>query len=195
LLIASALVLIALALRSRPQLWETVTLVALAVLTIRTQRSGVWLLFFAGAPAATALHLSRAPRRRAALGAAVAAVLVVIGIARGPLSTGAGSVLLDQALRRAGGTPILADGVIAEQVAFSGGRIWMGNPLDAFHLRDQRTYLDWIDGRPAGALALARAPHVVLVSRHSHAMSLTARAPGFRAVASDSNAILYVRQP
>ena len=65
----------------------------------------------------------------------VTAALVVYGLARGPLSTGASGRLIDDALQRARGTPILAQDVLAEQVVLAGGRIWMGNPLDAFHLR------------------------------------------------------------
>jgi hypothetical protein len=193
LLLASGIVLVALALRVRPALWETVVLVALAILTIRTARSGIWLLLFAGPPAARTVRLGWG--RRASPALVVAAALVAFGLARGPLSTGAGTKLLDNALRRAGGTPILADGVNAEAVAFSGGRVWMSNPLDAFRLRDQRIYIDWIDGRPDGVRALARAPRVVLVSRHSQAASLMAHARTFRAAAVDSNAILYVREP
>src|SRR5262249_44172980 len=52
LLIATAVVLLVLALRARPGLWELVALAGLAVLTVKTARSGAWLLFVAaGAPA------------------------------------------------------------------------------------------------------------------------------------------------
>jgi hypothetical protein len=193
LLLASGIVLVALALRARPALWETVVLVALAILTIRTARSGIWLLLFAGPPAARTLRFGVGRRASAAL--AIAAALVVFGLARGPLSTGADKQLLDDALHRAAGTPILADGVIAEQVAQAGGRVWMSNPLDAFSLRDQRLYLDWIDGRPNGVRAFTHAPRVVLVSRDSKAAKLAGAARGLREAASDSSAILYVREP
>ena len=193
LLVATGIALVALALRARPATWEIVVLVALAILTVRTARSGVWLLFFAGPLAARSLPVRSGRRTWPAL--AVASLLVVYGVARGPISTGAGDRLLHDALRRAAGTPILADGVISEQVALAGGRVWMSNPLDAFSLRDQRLYLDWIDGRADGLRALAHAPRVVLVSRDGDAAQLVARSPGLRRVGSDANALLYVKEP
>jgi hypothetical protein len=192
LLLATGIVLVTLALRAKPAHWEIVALVALSILTVKTARSGVWLLYFAGPLAARSLRLRSSRRARPAL--AVVAVLVLFGLARGPTSTGAGGRLLDDALRRADGTPILADGVIAEQVAQAGGRVWMSNPLDAFSLSDQRLYLDWLDGRPNGVRAFTHAPRVVLVSRDGDAAKLTARARGFRVAASDTRAILYVRR-
>lgn len=196
LLLAAAIALAVLALRTRPAVWELVVLAALAVLTIRTARSGVWLLFFAAAPAARGLRLGPSrPSRLAGPALAVAALVVVLGLARGPVSTGAGKSLLDDALRRAAGTPILADGVPAEQVALAGGRVWMSNPLDAFDHHDQRVYLDWLDGRPDGDAALRHAPRVVIVGRRSPARRRLDRARAFRLIARDSNEALYVRRP
>ena len=196
LLLAAAIALVVLALRTRPAVWELVVLAALAVLTIRTARSGVWLLFFAAAPAARGLRLGPSrPSRLAGPALAVAALVVVLGLARGPVSTGAGKSLLDDALRRAAGTPILADGVPAEQVALAGGRVWMSNPLDAFDHHDQRVYLDWLDGRPDGDAALRHAPRVVIVGRRSPARRRLDRARAFRLIARDSNEALYVRRP
>src|SRR5207249_185095 len=142
--IATAVVLVALALWARPSLWELVVLAGLAVLTVKTARSGAWLLFFAAAPAARRLHFdpSRDDRQGSVVVLAVALALVAFGVVRGPLSSGAGKSLLADALRRADGTPILADGVPAEQVAEAGGRVWMSNPIDAFSAHDQRLYLD-----------------------------------------------------
>jgi hypothetical protein len=196
LLLGAAVPLVVLALRSRPALWEALAIAALAVLTIRTARSGVWLLFFVAAPAARALRFGPGRSLRLAAPAlALTAALAAFGLLRGPLSTGAGRPLLDEALQRAHGTPILAEGALAEQVALAGGRVWMSNPLDAFSRRDQRLYLDWLAGKPPGRAALGKAPLVVLVSRHSDAARLTFRADLLRAVASDEHAILYVRQP
>jgi hypothetical protein len=194
LLIAAAVPLVVLAFRARPKLWEIVVLAALAVLTIRTARSGVWLLFFAAAPAAQALHLRSARSfRLAAPALALTGGLAVLGLARGPLSTGAGGPLLDEAIHQAHGTPILADGVLGEQVALAGGRVWMTNPLDAFSQRDQRLYLDWLAGRRDGDAALQRAPTVVFVLRHSDAASRLEHNRRLRRVASDANALLYVK--
>ena len=102
--------------------------------------------------------------RLAAPALALSAALAALGLVRGPLSTGAGRPLLDEALQRAHRTPILADSVLAEQVALAGGRVWMSNPLDAFSRRDQRLYLDWLAGRSTGDAALERTPRVVFVS-------------------------------
>jgi hypothetical protein len=194
LLVASAILLLVLAIRARPPLWETLALAGLAVLTVKTARSGVWLLFFAAAPAARSLHLEPGRERRLAgplLGVAVA--LALFGLARGPQSSEAGKPLIDEALRRAGGTAILAEGVPAEQVALAGGRVWMSNPIDAFDRRDQRLYLDWLAGRQAGDAALRRAT-VVLVIRGSRPAQRLRGSSVFRPAAHDANAILYVRR-
>lgn len=194
LLIVAAVPLVVLALRARPRLWEIVVLAALAILTIRTARSGVWLLFFAAGPAARALRFRSDRSFRLAVPAfALSVALAVLGLARGPLSTGAGGRLLDEALHRAHGTPILADGVLGEQVALAGGRVWMTNPLDAFSRQDQRLYLDWLAGRPDGDAALAQAPAVAFVLRHSDAARRLAHTPGLRRVASDARAAVYVK--
>jgi hypothetical protein len=194
LLIAAAVPLLVLAFRARPKLWEMVVLAALAVLTIRTARSGVWLLFFTAAPAARALRFRSARSfRLAAPALALSGILAVLGLTRGPLSTGAGGPLLDEAMRRAHGTPILADGVLGEQVALAGGGVWMTNPLDAFSRRDQSLYLDWLAGRPDGDAALRRAPVVVLVLRHGDAARRLEHTGRVRRVASDARAVLYVK--
>jgi hypothetical protein len=195
LLLATAVALLVLAIRSRPPLWETIALAGLAVLTVKTARSGVWLLFLAAAPAATSLRFEPGRGRRLAKPAlAVAVVLGLFGLARGPLSTSAGKPLLDEALRRAGGTPILAESIPAEQVALAGGRVWMSNPIDAFDHRDQRLYLDWLAGRPAGDPAVGRAGRVVIVIRGDAPAKRIKRSSAFREAGHDSNAILYVRR-
>jgi hypothetical protein len=194
LLLAAAITLLALAIRARPALWEAIALAGLAVLTVKTARSGVWLLFLAAAPAARSLHLEPGRERRlAAPVLAVAAALGIFGLVRGPLSSGAGKPLLDEALRRAAGTPILAESIPAEQVALAGGRVWLSNPIDAFSRRDQRVYLDWLAGRPAGNAALRHA-RVVLVIRGDPPAKRLHDERAFRSVARDANAILYIRR-
>lgn len=194
LLIAAAITLLVLAFRARPALWETIALLGLVVLTGKTARSGVWLLFLAAAPAAKSLRFEREGRLRVAVPLVLTAgVLAVFGLARGPVSTGAGGRLLDKAIRMAGGTPILAEGIPAEQIAADQGRVWLSNPLDAFRRRDQRLYLDWLAGRPSGDRALEDTRVVVVIRgqkpagrlRHSHV---------FRQVAHDTNAVVYVRR-
>jgi hypothetical protein len=194
LFIAAALTLLVLAFRARPALWETIALVGLVVLTVKTARSGVWLLFVAAAPAARGLRFEGGRRLRVAMPLVLtAAVLAVFGLARGPVSTSAGERLLDKAIRLSGGTPILAEGIPAEQIAADRGRVWLSNPLDAFRHRDQRLYLDWLAGRPAGDRALKNARVVVVIRGHEPAGRLR-HSHVFRQVARDTNALVYVRR-
>jgi hypothetical protein len=196
LLLAAAIALLVLAIRAHPALWEVIALAGLAVLTVKTARSGVWLLFLTAAPAVRSLRFEPGQGRRlAAPMLALALALTVFGLAQGPLANGAGKPLLRQALSRAAGTPILADSVPAEQVALAGGRVWISNPIDAFGHRDQRLYLDWLAGRPEGDAALRHADKVVLVLRDTPAAKRMRKARAFRPAAHDANAVLYVRRP
>jgi hypothetical protein len=195
LLVFAAIGLLALAIRSHPPLWEAIALAGLAVLTVETARSGVWLLFLAAAPAAKSLKLEAGRERRlSAIALPVAFALALLGLIRGPVSSGASKSLLVEALRRADGTPILAEAIPAEQVALAGGRVWMSNPIDAFNHRDQSLYLDWLAGRAAGDPALLHA-RVILVARGSDPAKRLRGSSKFRAAGRDGNAILYVRRP
>ena len=194
LLIASAVLLVALAVRARPSVWELVAMAAIAVLTVRTARSGVWLLMLAVAPAARSLAVPRFPRLPTAPIALILLAAAVGGLLRGPIETGGSDRVIDAAIAAAGGTPILAEPLLAEQVVHAGGRVWLANPLDAFRHADQRLYLDWLRDRPEGARALAHAPRVVLVDREGDApVDVIARDPRFRELARDETAIAYVR--
>jgi hypothetical protein len=194
LLIAAAAALLVLALWAKPRLWELVVLAGLVFLTIRTARSGVWLLFAAAGPAAAKLPITRTPRALlAGVGAILMAVLILIGLARGPIPTDASSATLAKALSAAGGTPILAEPALAEQVAGAGGRVWLGNPLDAFPQEDQRLYLDWVEGRARGEAAIAHAPRVVLGNDDSDAEQLVKRVAELREIARDDIAVVYSR--
>jgi hypothetical protein len=196
LFIVCMLVLAAAALRSRPALWELAVLAGLAVLTARSARGGVWLAFFAVTPAALGLGRGAVPRVRLVAPAVVAlAGLAALGVVRGPHQPGTGSRLLGRALAAAGGTPILATELVAEQVALAGGRIWLGNPIDAFRRSDQRLYLDWLQGKPAGDAALRHAPRVVLARPRSAAQRRLAHLGALHEVARDAGAVLYVRRP
>lgn len=193
LLLATGTVLIAFALRSRPSTWELIALAALAVLAVKTSRSGVWLLFFAAPPAAQEIRL-QSRSRLAAVPTVAAVVVAVYGLVHGPAAPGATDALIRQALSAAGGTPVLAQDTLAEQVALAGGRIWVGNPIDAFALRDQNLYLDWVDGKPQGARAFAHAPHAVLVRRDGSADKLTAATQGWQKASYDWYATLWVKR-
>jgi hypothetical protein len=192
--IVCALVLAAAALRSRPRLWELAALAGLAALTFHVARGGVWFAFFAATPAAAGLGRHTPPRARLTVPlVAVLLGLVIFGIARGPHETGARKSLLRRALAAAAGTPILATDQLAEQVAMGGGRIWIGNPIDAFRQDDQSRYLDWLRGRPAGDAALRHAPRVVLAQPGSKAERRLARRGILREVGHDAGAVLFVR--
>ena len=195
-LLAVGLVLLALALLARPlpRAWELVALAGLAFLTVRAARTGVFLLFLAATPAARALPFRVRPGRPLAPPfVAAAAIGVVVALVRGPLATGASARLLNRALADARGTPVLAEDQLAEQVALDGGRIWVGNPIDAFRRADQRTYVEWIEGEPGGDAALAHAPRAVLARRDGDAAHRLARDRRFRRVGEDAHAVLYLR--
>ena len=192
-LLISAIVLALQLRRCRPKLWELVVLVGLAGATIQASRSGVWLLFFLAVSAARGLRSPRWWDWIMPPLAALASIGLVAGIVRGPLVNGAGSAVIARSIAMARGTPILADDAIGEQVALAGGRIWVGDPIDAFSKADQSTYLDWVEGRSSGLRALGPDVHVVLTARGSGAQRLMSRDPAFKQVASDQRSEIYAR--
>ena len=193
--VAAAVVLVALALRARPPLWEIVMLVGLAVLTLQAARGGVWLALAAATPAAVGAQGPESSRPRLAGPVAIALALAALGgIVRGPLNTAASSRVLHSALVSAGGTPVLAEDQLAEQLVLAGGRVWIGNPLDAFRADDQRVYVDWLRGRPAGDRALEQAPRVVIVKPGTAAARRISRDPAFVAGPHDRFAAIYRRR-
>ena len=194
LLAAAGLVLLALALRARPRTWELVALAALAAVAVHAQRSGVWLLLAAVPAAAVGLPRARATQTRLAVAATLAGLAIAaIGLAKGPASSGASAGLLALTIREAAGTPVLGQDLLAEQVALAGGRIVIGNPIDAFSHHDQSVYLDWIGGKAAGDADVDRA-RVVLVERHGTAERRIARDPRFVLLRHDAHAALFVRR-
>jgi hypothetical protein len=195
--LAVAIPVVALALRSKPALWEVIVTAGLAVAAVRSSRNEVWLALFVAVPAARALAGSRTwrlavPRHAASAVTGLFVLITISGFVRTPMLAGASPKLLHDAVRSAHGTPILADGFDAEQLALAGDRILIGNPLDAFTPHEQRLYLDWIAGRPAGDGELRRV-RVVLVTTGSAAQRRLAAKTGFAEVARDKRAILYVR--
>lgn len=192
-LLACAAVLLGLALRRRPRLWEALAVLALGLLTVHASRSGVWLLMAAAVPASRALPVrGRLGRGTAALIVCTLAGAGALALAHGPHSTGAGPVLVRRAIAAAAGTPILAQDVLAEQVALAGGEVWAGNPLDALPRARQRLYLAWTLGRPGGERALTGGVRVVLVHPGSAAERRLERTHRFRRAAADRHAVLYV---
>jgi hypothetical protein len=192
----AAVVLLAGALRSRPRVWELVALGGLALLTLHAARGGMWLALFAVPLAATGFggrrRSERVPRLARPFALALVAA-VLMGIAHGPIPSGATAPLMARTLTLAHGTPVLAEDLLAEQVAHAGGRVWVSNPIDAFRQSDQRLYVDWLRGVPAGDGALAHAPRAVLVRLDSKAERRLRTDDRFRRVAADPRAVLYAR--
>jgi hypothetical protein len=194
-----AVPLAVLAIRSRPALWELVCTAALGVAAVHASRNTVWFALFVATPAAQQLGHARfsrfVPRRRIAALCYCAPVLVaVVGLAQPPVATSAGGPLLRKTIALAAGKPILADDLDAERLALDGQRVWIANPLDAFCRRDQRRYLEWLRGDPAGDRMRDRVGAPVLVLRGSPAERRLARDPAYRTVAHDRIAVLYARR-
>ena len=123
----------------------------------------------------------------------VPAAFLIAGVLQPAPEGGASDRIRDRAVALAAGRPILADGLDAERLALEGHRVWIANPLDAFDLRDQRLYLDWLDAAPAGDRLLREGP-VILVARGSPPDRRLARESSFRYAGGDSHAVIYVRK-
>ena len=193
--VAVAVAFLAVAVRARPTRWELVAMAGIALMTVQTARSGVWLLMLAAVPAARGLRLAES-RVRLRVAAPLALLLVcgtAFAVARGPAGFDTDRAVAE-AVRQARGTPILADPALAEQVALADGSVWIANPIDAFRPADQRLYLDWLEGRPLGDAALEHAPRVVLVQDGDPADDRLASNPAFRASFRAGGAKLYVRR-
>jgi hypothetical protein len=171
--------------------WEAVAVLGLVAATVDAARLGTWLLFVAAYPATRSLRLRRSSTV-SVLVPALLALVVVGGVAHTPFDAGS-RVLAGLAARS--GSPVLAEPVAAEQVAVAGGRVWVGNPLEAFRHEDQRLYLDWAEGKARGSAAVRHA-QLVLVRRESAAGRSAARDPRLVVLRRTSNAVLYrVRGP
>jgi hypothetical protein len=190
------LVLVALIWRLRlnhPRVWEVAVIVGLAVLSIRASRSAVWLLLFLVGPAARSIRANREWGRLIAPTIVLALATVGLAITRGPASRAADGTLVSRAVLLSRGTPVLASDRLAEEVALDGGRIFLGNPLDAFSHHDQAVYVDWVQGRPTGAAALTPAVGVVLVARGTATDRLMAAMRDFGVAQRNGATVLYVR--
>lgn len=193
-LVGAVLLLLFRASRRLPALWELIVAAGLAVLTVKAARDGVWLLLFLVAPAAHRTRVVRDWNGLVPVAAACGLVALAAAVAHGPRHSGVSQMMVQRSIALAGRGSILADGLPSEQVALAGGRIWAGNPIDAFSRRVQNQYIDWMDGGPGGRAALgARPVRVVLVTRGSEAERLTRSDPAYRQVAADATATVYVR--
>ncbi|HZU20110.1 MAG TPA: hypothetical protein VE982_02715 [Gaiellaceae bacterium] len=192
LLLAGA---VSLALAARPALhrYERVTALLLAAGTLQAERTGVWLLILLACAACDRSARRVRPRAtRLALTAAAAAGLAAAAASSGrtpPAATAA----VDRAVRLAGQAPILAPPDVAEEVVQRGGRVWISDPIDAFRLREQRAYLDWLAGRRDGDAALVHAAVVVAPSLGPLAAPL-ARSGTFRRAARAGSYTIFVRR-
>ena len=195
LLLACGVVLLAVALRARPTLWESVVLIALAAMTIEASRSGVWLLLFAigaGAPHDLIASRTRHVPRWLLVGAVLAvAAVIAAAIQRGPLSTGADRDLVAQAVQASEGSAVVAEGVLGEQVALAGGCLWVSNPLDAFPSNVQRNYVRWSETGQVSLLP--RQTRVVIVRRYGSPANGMAHDSDFRLIAQRRDVALYLR--
>ncbi len=193
LMILAALLLGVRLWRARAELWEWCVIAGLAVLTVQASRNGVWLMFFLVGPAARAITPKRSWEGLMPAVAVASVLAIGFAVVRGPVPAGASRALVASAVGLAHGSPVLASGSIDEQVALAGGRIWVGNPIDAFSRPDQAAYLDWLDGQAGGRRALVPDVRVVLVSRGSVTQTLMQDTPGFARVGGDGATVLYER--
>ncbi len=127
LLVAVALPLVVAALCRRPRAWQVIILLALAALTVNAHQNGLWLVLFAGTPAARVFgYASARPwlSRRSALACfCVPAAMLVLGFMRPVPIDGASEPLLRRAAALSDGAPILAEPVAAEQLASERGGV------------------------------------------------------------------------
>jgi hypothetical protein len=193
LLVVVGAVLLAAFLRSRPRPWEVAVAGLLVWSSIHTARNGVWLLLFVAAPAATRLRMRATPHPAVAHALALICLVAgALGVVRGPQSAGAERFVVARAIRAALGAPILAEPATAERIAAAGGRVWISNPLDAFAPAAQRSYLDWLDGKPSGDRLVAGARTVVVTPGSPSARRL-ARNGRFRVALRTARALVFVR--
>jgi hypothetical protein len=201
LLIVAGVVLVALALWSRPPIWEVVATIGLLVGTISSARHGVWLLMLCAAPAA--LRLTRRPRTTEEASLAipiVAALVAVVGSTAlllprlDALNPSGNPDLIAVTKQVAQGRVVLADEPVAESLAAEGVRIWMSNPVDAFRQNDQAAYLDFVSGAVNGnSQGLLDAAVVVVVRTGGPADGPVSRDARFVAQRSVAGWSVYLR--
>jgi hypothetical protein len=196
LFVAVAVPMLAAAIRARPPAWELATLAALAAMSVDARRNGLWLLMLAAPRAARALGVRRNPNgvvgpRVAALCLLVVAVPAIASFRQPAAHDGASQAMLERARTAAHGSPILAEPLIAEQLALAGDKVWMANPIEAFPRADQRKYFAWLRGDRGGD-SLIREPsvRVVAVAMGSAAQRRLARRH-VRVLARDAETVLY----
>jgi hypothetical protein len=192
-----AIPLCLLTLQRRLPTWELVALVALGAMAVHANRNTVWFALFVAVPAARNWGVTFGSGRVFALPnfalTCVLAVAAAVSLTRPPVQTAAGAELLRDTEAAAQGEPVLADPLNGEQLALAGQTIWLGNPLEAFGRRQQRLYLDWLDGLTTGDGQLTAKTCAVLVTIDSKPQRRLARNPAYRELQRDDVAALYRR--
>jgi hypothetical protein len=198
-LAAVVLLAVRIARRPRPPVWELALIGVLALLTVEAARDAVWLLFVMAGPAARS-HTNRPGPSRSwtglvPLAAVVAAILLALDLVAPPPTGGLPQSTIRAAIRLSGHGAILAGAIPAEQVAQAGGRIWAGNPIDAFSHGTQAAYLDWVGGGGAAARLLADPGiEVVIASRGGPQAAAVERSPRFILAARLGSTLLFRRR-
>jgi hypothetical protein len=193
LLVAVGAILFAGFLRSRPRTWEVAVAALLVWSSVHTARNGVWLLLFLAPPAAATLRVRATPHPAIVHGLALLCLAIgALGLVRGPLKAGADGRVVDRALAVADGRPILAEPASAEAIVAAGGRVWISNPLDAFARAEQRAYVEWLEGKPAGDRVLSEV-RTAVVTPGSPAAARLRRDGRFRVAAQSPRAIVFAR--
>lgn len=164
-------------LRRRRTLWEYAAVAGLTVSTVSSSRHGIWLLFLlvvllpdrsrttrpevADGPAARSGRMGENTLGILMTGVLGLAVTMPVVIMRGDLH-GSDRRVIDAVVRVSGDRVVLAPAPMVEALAVDGVLIWAGNPLDAFALETQAAYLDFLDGDPGMAPAVAGSDVVVV---------------------------------
>ncbi len=193
ILLLCAVVLVALFVRARPALWEYVAALGLAVAVALAARNGVWLLMFLTPVAARGLPglTWRHGRVLTAVTTAVALVLGIVAVVRGPAAFGASPRLVALTVDVSARCAVYAQDVFGEQVVQAGGRVWITNPIDTFTPEDQRRFIGWMQ---SGHLDLVpTSVEALLVAPGGAPDDELRRSTGHEVAAQDETAVLYVR--
>jgi len=170
-LIITAVVLLAAALRRRLPVWEYVVLLGLVVATATASRHGIWVVLAAAGPAACgftrgSLAKGRSTATAGLLGALAGLVLALVVLPqRHADQMGVSPALVDAVAERTAHGVVLAPEPLVESLVAAGVTTWASNPIDAFDHDVQVAYLDFIDdGEVQGALELAHGSITAVVA-------------------------------